>query len=251
MPWRPRRRRHAPRRPPTWMPARVPSSSRPRCSWAAAARPVASSWRAARTRRRRWRPPSWAWTSRAARCAASWSRRPPPSCARCTWPPSWTAPTQRILLMGAAEGGVEIETLAEEHPDAIIRVHAHPQLGLQPFQARQMAFALGLGDHLTQATAICQGLVGRHGPRGCRPRGGQPPGHRARGRAGRAGRAAGAPGRQDHARRFGPPAPPRPRGHARPGRGGPGRRRGPRGRASASSGSTATSAAWSTAPAWP
>ena len=88
---------------------------------------------------------------------------------------------QRILLMGSAEGGVEIETLAEEHPEAIIRVHAHPQLGLQPFQARQMAFALGLGDHLTQAVAICRGLVRRHGPRGCRPRRGQPAGHRARG----------------------------------------------------------------------
>jgi succinyl-CoA synthetase beta subunit len=65
---------------------------------------------------------------------------------------------QRILLMGAAEGGVEIETLAAEHPEAIVRVHAHPQLGLQPFQARQMAFALGLGEHLREATAICHGL---------------------------------------------------------------------------------------------
>jgi succinyl-CoA synthetase beta subunit len=66
---------------------------------------------------------------------------------------------QRILLMGAAEGGVEIETLAAEHPEAIIRVHAHPQLGLQPFQARQMAFGLGLAEHLREATAICRGLV--------------------------------------------------------------------------------------------
>jgi succinyl-CoA synthetase beta subunit len=66
---------------------------------------------------------------------------------------------QRILLMGAAEGGVEIETLAEQDPTAIFRVHAHPQMGLQPFQARQMAFALGLGDHLKAATAICRGLV--------------------------------------------------------------------------------------------
>jgi succinyl-CoA synthetase beta subunit len=66
---------------------------------------------------------------------------------------------QRILLMGSAEGGVEIETLAEVDPGAIVRVHAHPQLGLQPFQARQMAFRLGLGDHLPQAVAICSGLV--------------------------------------------------------------------------------------------
>ncbi len=66
---------------------------------------------------------------------------------------------QRIMLMGSAEGGVEIETLAEEDPDAIARIHAHPQLGLQPFQAREMAFRLGLGDHQKQAAAICDGLV--------------------------------------------------------------------------------------------
>jgi succinyl-CoA synthetase beta subunit len=68
--------------------------------------------------------------------------------------------SQRILLMGSAEGGVEIETLAEEDPEAIMRVHAHPQLGLQPFQARRMAFALGLGEHLAEAVAICRGLYG-------------------------------------------------------------------------------------------
>ena len=66
---------------------------------------------------------------------------------------------QRIMLMGSSEGGVEIETLAEEDPEAIVKIHAHPQLGLQPFQAREMAFRLGLGDHLKQAAAICSGLV--------------------------------------------------------------------------------------------
>jgi succinyl-CoA synthetase beta subunit len=65
---------------------------------------------------------------------------------------------RRILLMGSAQGGVDIETLAEEDPAAIVRIHAHPQLGLQPHQARRMAFALGLGAHLTQAVAICRGL---------------------------------------------------------------------------------------------
>jgi succinyl-CoA synthetase beta subunit len=65
---------------------------------------------------------------------------------------------RRILLMGSAQGGVDIETLAEEDPSAIVRIHAHPMLGLQPFQARQMAFALGLGDHLASAVAICHGL---------------------------------------------------------------------------------------------
>jgi succinyl-CoA synthetase beta subunit len=66
---------------------------------------------------------------------------------------------KRIMLMGSAEGGVEIETLAEEDPEAIVRVHAHPQLGLQPYQAREMAFRLGLRDHAKAAAAICRGLV--------------------------------------------------------------------------------------------
>jgi succinyl-CoA synthetase beta subunit len=66
---------------------------------------------------------------------------------------------RRILLMGSAEGGIEIETLAQEDPAAIVRLHAHPQLGLRPHQARRMAFALGLGDHLREAVGVCQGLV--------------------------------------------------------------------------------------------
>ena len=65
----------------------------------------------------------------------------------------------KILLMGSAEGGVEIETVALEHPDAIIRRHADPLLGLLPFQARDLAFAMGLGAHLKVAVAIAQGLV--------------------------------------------------------------------------------------------
>jgi succinyl-CoA synthetase beta subunit len=65
---------------------------------------------------------------------------------------------RRILLMGSAQGGVDIETLAEHDPAAIVRIHAHPLLGLQAFQARQMAFALGLGDHLPAAVVICRGL---------------------------------------------------------------------------------------------
>ena len=65
----------------------------------------------------------------------------------------------RILLMGSAEGGVEIEQVAAERPEAIVRIHAHPHLGLLDWQARQMAFALGLGPHLKAAVAIAKGLV--------------------------------------------------------------------------------------------
>ena len=66
---------------------------------------------------------------------------------------------RRILLMGSAEGGVEIETVAEEHPEAILRVHADPAFGLLDFQAREMAFSLGLGGHLKDAVRIARGLV--------------------------------------------------------------------------------------------
>ena len=64
-----------------------------------------------------------------------------------------------ILLMGSAEGGVEIETVAETNPEAIIRRHADPNLGLLDFQARDLAFAMGLKDHLKAAVAIAKGLV--------------------------------------------------------------------------------------------
>ena len=50
----------------------------------------------------------------------------------------------RILLMGSAEGGVEIEQVAVDHPEAIIRRHADPLLGLLDYQARGFAFAMGL-----------------------------------------------------------------------------------------------------------
>src|SRR6185436_4253937 len=66
---------------------------------------------------------------------------------------------RRILLMGSAEGGVEIEHVAESNPEAIIRVHADPLLGLRDWQAREMAFRLGLGGHLKAAVAIAKGLV--------------------------------------------------------------------------------------------
>jgi succinyl-CoA synthetase beta subunit len=66
---------------------------------------------------------------------------------------------RRVLVMGSAEGGVEIEQVAAERPEAIVRVHAHPYLGLLDWQARQLAFALGLGAHLKAAVAVAKGVV--------------------------------------------------------------------------------------------
>jgi succinyl-CoA synthetase beta subunit len=66
---------------------------------------------------------------------------------------------RRILLMGSAEGGVEIEQVAAATPEAIVRRYADPLLGLLDYQARDLAFALGLGAHLREAVAIAKGLV--------------------------------------------------------------------------------------------
>mgnify|MGYP002716443397 CR=1 FL=1 len=54
--------------------------------------------------------------------------------------------TRRITFMASTEGGVEIEKVAEETPEKIIKVEVDPLVGLLPFQAREVAFALNLKD---------------------------------------------------------------------------------------------------------
>jgi succinyl-CoA synthetase beta subunit len=51
---------------------------------------------------------------------------------------------RQISLMASAEGGVDIETVARDTPEKIVRVLADPYLGLQAWQAREVGFALGL-----------------------------------------------------------------------------------------------------------
>jgi succinyl-CoA synthetase beta subunit len=65
----------------------------------------------------------------------------------------------RPVLMVSQEGGVEIEKVAAETPEKIHKVFVHPTLGLQPFQARQLAFALGLdGPLVGQAVRMMAAL---------------------------------------------------------------------------------------------
>ena len=54
--------------------------------------------------------------------------------------------SKRIVVMASAEGGVEIEEVAKTNPEAIVKIAAHPTLGLQPYQARELAFGIGLTD---------------------------------------------------------------------------------------------------------
>ncbi len=63
--------------------------------------------------------------------------------------------TERPVLMMSTDGGVEIEKVAEETPERIFKEFIHPGAGLQPFQARKLAFALGLaGSQVSQAVKV-------------------------------------------------------------------------------------------------
>jgi succinyl-CoA synthetase beta subunit len=54
----------------------------------------------------------------------------------------------RPVFMASSEGGVEIEVVAAEHPERIVKEFIDPALGLQPFQARKLAFGLELDPKL-------------------------------------------------------------------------------------------------------
>ena len=61
--------------------------------------------------------------------------------------------TERVMLVASAAGGMEIEQIAEEDPGSMIRVVIEPAVGLQAFQAREVAFALGLDASLVTEAA--------------------------------------------------------------------------------------------------
>jgi succinyl-CoA synthetase beta subunit len=62
--------------------------------------------------------------------------------------------------MASTEGGVEIETVAEETPEKILKAEIDPLVGAQPYQGRELAFKLGLeGKQIGQFTKIFMGLA--------------------------------------------------------------------------------------------
>ena len=147
--------------------------------------------------------------------------------------------TGRPVFMASAQGGMDIEEVAAKDPKAILKETVDPVVGFQPFQARKLAFGLGISPGLLakavrRSLSLYRGLRGR----GClAPRDQPVPGHEG-GRRPR-------PRRQDQLRRQRPLPPPGPRGAARPRRRGAARRSRPQSSASTTSSSTAAaSAAW-------
>ena len=66
--------------------------------------------------------------------------------------------TSRITIMASTEGGMDIEEVAEKHPEKIMKVVIDPAIGFQAFQGREIAFALGLEG---KQVGKCVELVGK------------------------------------------------------------------------------------------
>ena len=68
--------------------------------------------------------------------------------------------SRRIVFMASTEGGVDIEKIAHDTPEKILKATIDPLVGAQPFQGRELAFQLGLeGDQVKQFTHIFVGLA--------------------------------------------------------------------------------------------
>lgn len=58
--------------------------------------------------------------------------------------------SQRVMIVASGEGGMEIEDISADKPDSIVRAIVEPAVGLRDFQAREIAFALGIAPGQTQ-----------------------------------------------------------------------------------------------------
>ena len=66
---------------------------------------------------------------------------------------------KRPVIMASASGGIDIEEVAADTPEMIVREHIHPFLGLKSYQMRNMAVSIKLPEHLwKQFNSICQSL---------------------------------------------------------------------------------------------
>ena len=60
--------------------------------------------------------------------------------------------TQRVMVVASSAGGMDIEEISEKDPDSMIRVNIEPAVGMQDFQARNIAFGLGIPAKLISKT---------------------------------------------------------------------------------------------------
>ena len=65
---------------------------------------------------------------------------------------------ERIRVIASAQGGMEIEEIAHSNPESILQIEVEPAVGLQPFQAREIAFGLGL--NLKQVSQAVHTILG-------------------------------------------------------------------------------------------
>ncbi|MCX7350468.1 MAG: malate--CoA ligase subunit beta [Alphaproteobacteria bacterium] len=59
--------------------------------------------------------------------------------------------SERVMVVASSQGGMEIEEIAAEKPESIVKVSVEPAVGMQAFQAREIAFALGLKPSQVQS----------------------------------------------------------------------------------------------------
>ncbi|RMG60341.1 MAG: ADP-forming succinate--CoA ligase subunit beta [Deltaproteobacteria bacterium] len=65
----------------------------------------------------------------------------------------------RVVVMASSEGGMEIEEVAAKFPEKILKEHVDPAVGMMPFQARKLAFGLGMeGKQVNKAVKFILGL---------------------------------------------------------------------------------------------
>jgi len=68
--------------------------------------------------------------------------------------------SQRVVIMASTEGGMEIEKVAAETPEKILKTTINPLTGLQPYQCRELAFGLGLaGEQIKQFSSLLSGFA--------------------------------------------------------------------------------------------
>jgi len=67
--------------------------------------------------------------------------------------------SQRVVIMASTEGGMDIETVAHETPEKILKEAINPLVGVMPYQCRELAFGLGMkGKQVKQFGALLTGL---------------------------------------------------------------------------------------------